>query len=202
MADITPNTIVLAITGASGSIYGIRLLQALMAQPVRVYLMVSPSGRKVMIHETGYGNTPLLSAIKENGARVHDKAELMEIMVEDMGVPVASGSFRHQGMVVAPCSMNTLAAIAAGITENSIHRAADVSLKERRPLILMPRETPFNLIHLRNMVRAAEAGAVIMPPCPGFYQKPATIEDLVDAVTARVLDHLGFVHELTPRWGG
>ena len=193
--------IVVAITGASGSIYGVRLVRALMTMPVGVYLIVSPSGRQVMMHETGYAKGPLERFLRESGAVFHESAKIDEIPPDDFSAPIASGSFRHDGMVIAPCSMNTLASIANGITDNGIHRAADVCMKERRPLILLPRETPLSLIHLKNMVRAAEAGAVVMPPSPGFYHRPQTVDDLVDGVVARVLDHLGFAHELSPRWG-
>jgi len=196
-----PKKIVVAITGASGSIYGVRLVRALMALPVRVYLVVSPSGRQVMMHEIAYAGDSMEMFLRGSGAVFHECAAIDEIRPDDFAAPMASGSFRHDGMVAAPCSMNTLAAIANGITDNGIHRAADVCLKERRPLILVPRETPLSLIHLKNMVRAAEAGAVIIPPSPGFYHRPQTIDDLVDTVVARILDHLGFTHDVSPRWG-
>lgn len=199
--ELTPRNIVVAVTGASGSIYGIRLVRALMHFPVRVHLAVSSSGRQVMAHETAYASGPLEAFLREDGTVFHEQAGINEISPNDFFAPIASGSFRHNGMVIAPCSMNTLAAIANGITDNLIHRAADVCLKERRTLILLPRETPLSLVHLKNMVRAAEAGAVIMPPCPGFYSRPATIEALVDSVVARILDHLGLPHDLSPRWG-
>ena len=201
MDELNQKKIVVAITGASGSIYGIRLVGALLTLPVRVYLVVSPSGRQVMIHETGYESGAFEVFLRGSGAIFHDQAMIDEIPADDFSAPMASGSFRHDGMVIAPCSMNTLAAIANGITDNGIHRAADVCLKERRPLILLPRETPLSLIHLKNMVRAAEAGAVIMPPSPGFYHRPRTIDNLVDGVVARIMDHLGFAHDLSPRWG-
>ncbi len=194
--------IVVAITGASGSIYGIRLARALASLPVRVFLAVSPSGLKVMTYETGYESGMFEMFLRKSGAIFHKSAKIDELRPDDFSALIASGSFRHDGMVIAPCSMNTLAAIANGITGNIIHRAADVCLKERRPLVLLPRETPFSLIHLKNMVRAAEAGAVIMPPSPGFYTRPATIDDLVDGIVARILDHLGFAHDLSPRWEG
>ncbi|RJP84500.1 MAG: UbiX family flavin prenyltransferase [Desulfobacteraceae bacterium] len=200
--ELNRKQIVVAITGASGSIYGVRLIKSLMTLPVKVYLVVSPSGRQVMMHETGYAEGPLDPFLREKGAIFHESAMIDELSPDDFSAPIASGSFQHDGMVVAPCSMNTLAAIANGITDNGIHRAADVCLKERRPLILLPRETPLSLIHLKNMVRAAEAGAVIMPPSPGFYHRPQTIDDLVDTVVARILDHLGLAHDLSPRWGG
>ena len=130
----------------------------------------------------------------------HARSALFEIAPDDFFAPVASGSFQHNGMVIAPCSMNTLAAVAAGMTHNVVHRAADVCLKEKRPLILLPRETPLSLIHLKNMTRAAKAGAVIMPPSPSFYSRPQNIDDLVDTVVARVMDHLDLAHNLCVRW--
>jgi flavin prenyltransferase len=193
--------IVIAICGASGAIYGIRLVAALMKMPVSVYLMISKSGRAVMAHETGFSHQSMELFLREKGFQFHEFAKIHEIEPDDFFAPFASGSFRHDGMVVAPCSMNTLAALSSGITNNLIHRAADVSLKEKRPLILVPRETPLNRIHLENMLRLTEAGATIIPAMPGFYHKPRTIEDLVDSVLSRVLDHLGFDNALSRRWG-
>jgi 4-hydroxy-3-polyprenylbenzoate decarboxylase len=199
--DLNRKKIVVAITGASGSIYGIRLVRALLTLPVRVYMVISLSGRQVMMHETEYQSGMMEMFLRESGVTFHEQAKVIEIPPNDFSAPIASGSFRHDGMVIAPCSMNTLAAIANGITDNLIHRAADVCLKERRPLILLPRETPVSLVHLKNMARAAEAGAVIMPPSPGFYHRPQTIDDLVDGIVARILDHLGFTHNVSSRWG-
>jgi 4-hydroxy-3-polyprenylbenzoate decarboxylase len=192
---------IVAITGASGGIYGLRLISALMAFPADVFVLMSSSGKSVLAHETDFSKGSLAAYLEQKGVKDHAAARLLEINADDFFAPMASGSFRHDGMAVAPCSMNTLAAVACGRTDNLIHRAADVCLKEKRPLILLPRETPLSLIHLKNMVRAAEAGAVILPPAPGFYTRPATIADLVDSVVARVLDHLGLDHELTARWG-
>ena len=192
---------IVAITGASGSIYGLRLVKALMTLPVSLYVLVSESGRQVMAHETDFKSGALADYLKQNDVVFHGMSELMEIDPSDSFAAVASGSFQHDGMVIAPCSMNTLAAISTGITNNLIHRAADVCLKEKRPLILLPRETPLSLIHLKNMTRAAKAGAIIMPPSPGFYNHPETIEDLVDTIVARVFDHLGLENDLAERWG-
>ncbi len=198
---------IVAITGASGSIYGLRLISALMKFPVELFVLISKSGRQVTVHETDFksgsfaGYFGKTGYLEKSGEAFHEQANLIEIDPSDFFAPIASGSFQHQGMVIAPCSMNTLAAISSGITDNLIHRAADVCLKEKRPLILLARETPFSLIHLKNMTRAAEAGAIIMPPSPGFYTRPTTIEDLVDSVLARVLDHLNIDHELSVRWG-
>ena len=192
---------IVAITGASGSIYGLRLISALMVFPVDLYVLMSKSGRQVTAHETDYTSGSLSGYLEQNGVVFHEQSTLREIDPSDFFAPIASGSFQHNGMVIAPCSMNTLAAISSGITDNLIHRAADVCLKEKRPLILMPRETPLSLIHLKNLTRVAEAGAIILPPSPGFYTRPRTIDDLVDSIVARVLDHLSLDHALSSRWG-
>jgi flavin prenyltransferase len=169
--------------------------------PVIVYLMISKSGRAVMAHETGFKDKSLEFFLKKNDFQFHEFSKIFEIDPDDFFAPFASGSFRHDGMVIAPCSMNTLAAIASGVTQNLIHRAADVCMKEKRPLILVPRETPLNRIHLENMLRLADAGAIILPAMPGFYHQPQTIEDLADSVISRVLDHLGIDNSLSRRWG-
>ena len=193
--------IVVAICGASGSIYGIRLLKALLKNPVNIYLIISNAGYKVLEHEAGYRGESFSSFLKDKGVVIHNDADLNIYEQDDFFAPPASGSFRNDGMVIAPCSMKTLGAIAAGIADNLIHRAADVNLKEKRPLILLPRETPLNLIHLKNMYVAAKAGATIMPPSPSFYSNPESISDLVDSVIARVLDHLKIEHDLVKEWG-
>lgn len=191
---------IVAITGASGSIYGLRLISELMKNPVELFVIMSEAGRRVAAHETGFSSGSVAGYLEKTNISNHEQASLIEIDPRDFFAPVASGSFQHHGMVIAPCSMSTLASVACGITDNLIHRAADVCLKEKRPLILLPRETPVSLIHLKNMTRAAEAGATIMPPSPGFYSRPKTIDDLVNSVVARVLDHLGLNHDLSPRW--
>ncbi|MCD4764554.1 MAG: UbiX family flavin prenyltransferase [Desulfobacterales bacterium] len=193
--------IVVAICGASGSIYGIRLLKALLKNPVNIYLIISSAGYKVLEHETGYSNESFSSFLKNKCIAFNKNAHLYTHDQDDFLAPPASGSFRNDGMVIAPCSMKTLGAIAAGIADNLIHRAADVNLKEKRPLILLPRETPLNIIHLKNMYVAAKAGATIMPPSPSFYSNPQNISDLVDSVIARVLDHLKIEHDLVKEWG-
>ncbi len=193
--------IIVAICGASGSIYGIRLLKALLNRPVNIYLIISNAGYKVLEHETGYKGESFSSFLKERGIIFHEKTCLNIYDQDDFFAPPASGSFGHDGMVIAPCSMKTLAAIASGMADNLIHRAADVSLKEKRPLIMLPRETPLGIIHLKNMYMAAKAGATIMPPSPSFYCNPKTISDLVDSVIARVLDHLKIKHDLFREWG-
>lgn len=193
--------IVVAICGASGSIFGIRLLKALLNRPVLVYLIISDAGQKVLEHETGYKGGSFESFLKEQEVVFHKEANLSMYDKDDLFAPPASGSFVHDGMVISPCSMKTLGAISSGIADNLIHRAADVSLKERRPLILLTRETPLSTIHLKNMYQAAISGATIMPPSPGFYSHPKTIFDLVDSVIARVLDHLKIKHDLMKQWG-
>lgn len=192
----------MAICGASGVIYGIRLIRALMAMPVETCLVISKAGQAILAHEAGFAHKSMADFFKDHPMTCHPGATLVELDPDDGFASIASGSFRHQGMVIVPCSMNTLAAVAAGITENLIHRAADVCLKEGRPLVIVPRETPLSVIHLQNMLRVAEAGAVILPPSPGFYLNPRTIEDLVDGVVARILDRLGFHHDIAPRWSG
>jgi 4-hydroxy-3-polyprenylbenzoate decarboxylase len=193
--------IVVAICGASGSIYGIRLLKALLRNPLEIYLIVSSAGYKVLEHEAGYRGESFSSFLKDKGVVIHNDADLNIYEQDDFFAPPASGSFRNDGMVIVPCSMKTLGAIASGIADNLIHRAADVNLKEKRPLILLPRETPLNLIHLKNMYMAAKAGATIMPPSPSFYSNPKNISELVDSVIARVLDHLKIEHDLVKEWG-
>jgi 4-hydroxy-3-polyprenylbenzoate decarboxylase len=194
-------TLVVAICGASGSIYGIRLLKELLIQPVHVYLLISNSGRLVLQHETDCQGDDMAAFLQARGISFHEAAKLSIYDENDFLAPPASGSFRHDGMVIAPCSMATLAHIAGGLADNLVHRAADVCLKEKRPLIVLPRETPLNRIHLCNMLKAAEAGCTILPPCPSFYNHPETINDLVDTVIARVLDHLGLPQTLQLQWG-
>ena len=186
--------------GASGSIYGIRLLKALLEKPVDIRLIISAAGEAVLRHETAYAGS-VTDLLQSQGVALHPDSLLEQYEPDNLFASPASGSFRHNGMVIAPCSMKTVGSIAAGIAGNLIHRAADVCLKERRPLILVPRETPLSLIHLKNMQQAAEAGARILPAAPSFYSRPQTIEDLVDTVVARVLDHLQIQHQIVPPWG-
>lgn len=198
-----PDTIALALTGASGAVYGLRLLECLLRAQRRVYLMLSQPAQVVIGMETEL-SLPGRSADLERFFR--DRYDLAEGQLRVFGkeqwtAPVASGSGAPRAMVVCPCTTGTLAAIAAGTSDNLIHRAADVVLKEGRKLILVPRETPFSVIHLENMLRLARAGAVILPPNPGFYHRPASIDELVDFIVARILDHLDIEHALLPRWG-
>ena len=183
-------TIVVAITGASGAVYGVRLLQRLQALPgVATHLVVSDAGWTSLRHETGCEP----SFVHALASQVHD--------ARDIGASIASGSFGASAMVVAPCSMRSLAAIAHGLTDNLVTRAADVMLKERRRLVLMVRESPLHLGHLRNMVAVTEMGAIVCPPMPAFYLHPRSIDDMVDAGVARVLDLIDLPHA-QPRWQG
>ncbi|NOY68425.1 MAG: UbiX family flavin prenyltransferase [Deltaproteobacteria bacterium] len=193
--------IIVAICGASGSIYAVNLLKILLAQPVRVHLMVSEAGRRVMAHEVPGFADDMAGLLTEQGAIFHEDACLRLYLPDDHGAGPASGSFAHDGMAVIPCSMNTLASIANGITANLIHRAADVTLKEGRKLLLCIRETPLSLIHIDNMARAARSGAVIMPLCPGFYFKPRTMDDLGRAMAERAAVHLGVLSDSFSQWG-
>lgn len=183
--------VLVAITGASGAVYGLRLLQALRATPgLEVHLVVSDAGWQTLHHELDAGPHTLRPLVHQ----LHDAA--------DIGAGPASGSFRCSGMVVAPCSMRTLAAIAHGLADNLVTRAADVMLKERRRLVLMARETPLHLGHLRNMTAVTEMGAIVCPPVPAFYLHPRTVDDIVDNSVARVLDLLDVPHALGQRWMG
>ena len=195
--------IAIAITGASGSQYALRLLDCLIEQDRDVHLMVSQAGQVVLRMETDL-EVPSRPQEAERFFTEYFGAEPGQIRVfgrQEWTAPVASGSNPPEAMVICPCTTGTLASIAAGVSSNLIDRAADVMLKERRKLILVVRETPFSVIHLENMLRLARAGATVMPANPGFYHRPASLDDLVDFLVARILDHLGVPHELTPRWG-
>ncbi len=196
---------ILAMTGASGGLYGLRLLNKLLQSGAQVSLSLSEAGALSLGIETGLklnAHAPDLKRLLE-GAQVEPSADVLSRLryenPRDIGARAASGSARHDGMVVAPCSMASLARIAHGLADDLIARAADVTLKERRPLILVTREMPLSLIHLRNMTLATEAGALIMHASPHFYHRPQTIEELVDTVVDRVLDHLNVPVE-TARW--
>lgn len=183
------NRYVIALTGASGMLYAQEVLRFFTARPdLELHCVISGAGEQVLQLELGLTPNDLVPR-----AVWH--------RVDDFTAPMASGSFRARAMVVVPCSMGTLGAVAQGVGRNLIHRAAEVFLKERRPLILVVRETPLSLIHLQNLTRAAAAGATIFPACPGFYHRPATLEDLARQFAGRILDHLGLEHQLGPRWG-
>lgn len=202
--DNSARCISLAFTGASGMQYGLRLLQCLLAAQMDTYVMVSKAARSVFAWELDVRLPARSSAladyfVRQFGAR---DSQVRVFGEEEWTAPVASGSGAPWAMIVCPCSMSTLSSIAAGSSHNLITRAADVVLKERRRLILVPRETPLSLIHLRNMTTLTEAGAMILPANPGFYHRPKSVEQLVDFVVARVLDHLEIAHDLGIRWGG
>lgn len=190
--------IVVAITGASGAPYAVRLLEALVVAERPVQLVLSSHGLRLLQTECDIGSADALRT--RIGGAAWDRW-ITTFDDGDRGAAPASGSALSAGMVICPCSMGTLSAIAVGASRSLVERAADVTLKERRPLILVPRETPLSAIHLENMLRVTRAGAVVMPAAPGFYHRPRTIEDLVNFVVARVLDHLGVPQQLAPRWG-
>ena len=195
--------VALAMTGASGMPYGLRLLECLLAAGERVQLMLSQPAQVVMAMET---ELKVPAAPRDAARFFSERYGAHEGQLEVYGkdqwtAPVASGSSAPRAMVVCPCTSGTLAAIANGSSDNLLERAADVVLKEQRKLILVPREMPLSAIHLEHMLKLARLGAVIMPACPGFYHRPQGISDLVDFVVARVLDHLDVAHELMPRWG-
>jgi 4-hydroxy-3-polyprenylbenzoate decarboxylase len=196
-------SVALAFTGASGMPYGVRLLECLLGAGTRVYLLYSQAAQIVARQEM---DLALPARAKDAEAHFAQRfgakpGQLTAFGREEWFAPVASGSNPPDAMVVCPCSMGTLAAIAQGLADNLIERAADVMLKESRKLVLVPRETPLSAIHLENMLRLARAGAVVLPANPGFYHHPQRVEDLVDFVVARVLDQIGVAHTLIPRWG-
>lgn len=181
--------VIVGITGASGAIYGLAALKALRIAGVETHLVVSRSGQITMAHETG--------------TKMSDLTTLADVVyrVDDIAAAISSGSFQTMGMIVAPCSVRSLAEIASGVTSSLLTRAADVVLKERRKLVLMVRETPFHLGHLRSMTQVTEMGAIVMPPVPAFYARPATLDDMVNHSVGRALDLLGINNDLVRRWG-
>jgi flavin prenyltransferase len=190
--------IVMAVTGASGAPYAVRLLEVLARAAQPVWLIVSSHGWRLLQTESGIADI--------HGLREHVGADAWDASVtvfddNDRGATPASGSAKVRAMVIVPCSMGTIASIAAGTSRSLVERAADVSLKERRPLLVVPRETPLSRIHLENMLRLTDAGAVVMPAAPGFYHQPERVEQLVDFVVQRMLDHLRVDVEIAPRWG-
>lgn len=201
MSDFGSSThpLVVAITGASGAPYAVRLVQQLVEHRVPTWLIVSSHGVRLLQTET---NLPDVAAL-----RLHVGASAFDACVRvfddvDRGAAPASGSALSRGMIICPCSMGTVSAIAQGSSRSLVERAADVALKERRPLLLVPRETPLSLIHLENMATVTRAGAIVMPASPGFYHQPSSVSDLVDFMVARMLDHVGVPHRIGHRWGG
>ena len=197
------DAIALAMTGASGAQYGLRLLERLLAAGERVYLMLSKPAQVVIGSETDLKLPGRTAEIERYLGEIYGGADgqLSVFGPEEWTSPLASGSATARAMAVCPCSMGTVASLAQGASRTLIERAGDVMLKERRPLIVVPRETPFSTIHLENLLRLSQAGALILPANPGFYHRPSRAEDLVDYIVARVLDHLGVEHSLGPRWG-
>lgn len=189
--------LVVGVTGASGAPYAVRLIRALVENQVPTSLIISSHGWRLFSLEAGVENE---SELKELIAGDWSRVQIFDN--KDRGAEPASGSAPTRGMVVCPCSMGTLAAIAGGHSRSLIERAADVTLKERQRLVLVPRETPLSEVHLRNMLAVSQAGAVVMPAAPGFYGSPRGIDDLVDFVVARILSHVGLPHQLGPRWTG
>ena len=194
--DMKP-PVILAITGASGAPYGLRLLEVLAMHRVVTWLLVSGHGWRLLEEECGIKDEAALK--KATGG---DWGTVAPFDDKDRGALPASGSVKTAGMVICPCSMGTVAALVHGTSRSLIERAGDVTLKERRPLILVPRETPLSLVHLRNLTLAAEAGAVVLPAAPGFYHRPREVRQLVDFVVQRVVDHLGLEIQLLKRWEG
>ena len=192
---------VVAMTGASGSVYGLKLVSELLRAGERVNLILTSAGCQVLYHEVGLDWS---ADIKEQRHEVQEYFASIAVdclAIDDFWAGAASGSAAADAMIIIPCSMGTAGRIAAGLSGNLLERAADVMLKERRPLVLVPRETPFNTIHLENLLRLSRAGAVVLPAMPGFYHGPEKIEDLVDFVVGKVLDQLDVQHSLFERWG-
>ncbi|AQR63920.1 aromatic acid decarboxylase [Aquaspirillum sp. LM1] len=198
----SPLTITLALTGASGLPYGVRLLEHLLAAGCRVWLLYSQAAQIVAQQEMQLTLPSQPKALQALWREQYGCGERLSVFGrEEWFAPPASGSNPADAMVVCPCSMGTLAAIAHGLSDSLIERAADVSIKEKRPLILVPRETPLSVIHLENLLSLARLGVVILPPSPGFYTHPTSVADMVDFVVARILDQLHIPHQLMPRWG-
>jgi flavin prenyltransferase len=198
-----PHRVTLAFTGASGAQYGLRLLQCLLAANAEVFVILSKAARVVIGTETDL-RLPAGTGAAETALREYVAVTTGRLVVcglEQWTAPVASGSGAPASMVVCPCSTGTLSAIACGASNNLIERAADVAIKEKRQLILVPREAPFSAIHLENMLKLARLGVTVMPAAPGFYHQPKSVDDLVDFIVARLLDHLGIPQTLLPRWG-
>lgn len=190
--------LVVAITGASGSIYAVRFLEAVLEQYDRIYLTITENAAMVIRTELGLDFPTEKMDTQALLGKYYEKVEILS--PHDLAAPPASGSVRHEGMVIIPCSMGTTGRIAAGISNDLVTRAADVCLKERKPLIMVVRETPLSLIHLRNLTALTEAGATILPAAPAFYCRPKTVEDMVSFVVARVMQQLGLEQALVPEW--
>ncbi len=204
MSGESKQSVALAITGASGAIYATRTLAALLERGIHVELVISDYGRRLLRDELGDAAAVerLMPYLKEQYGVGVENGSMTVLSNRDLGATIASGSHGCRGMAIVPCSMKTLAAVAHGLSRNLIERAADVMLKERRPLIIVPRETPMSLMQLRNMVSCAEAGAIMMPAMPAFYQLPQSLDHLADFMAGKILSALGFEHNLYPAWTG
>jgi len=189
LRTVSPQRLIVAITGATGAIYGMRMLEMLRDAAIETHLVISPWGRRTLIHETAHTVDEV------------QRLATVTYLANDQGAAISSGSFLTMGMAIVPCSMRTLAAVAHGLGDNLIHRAADVVLKERRRLLLAPREAPLSEIHLDNMLKLSRMGVVICPPMPGFYQRPESIDDLVNHSVVRMLDQFGIHVDGPGRWG-
>lgn len=195
-----PRRWAVGITGASGAVYGISLCRELLKAGIDVHLVISEAGWRVLKEELGWNATKRADAVSEAFGGI-EGGELVYYPPGDIGAAIASGSFRCEGMVVVPCSMGTLSAIAHGSSDNLMTRAADVAMKEGRPLLLVPRETPLNAVHLENMLKLARIGVRIIPAMPAFYQGPQSLEDVVRFMTGKIMDVMGLDHHLYSRWG-
>jgi flavin prenyltransferase len=204
MAAETGPSIAIAVTGASGAVYATRTIAALLARSVHIDLVISDYGRRLLRDELGDGAVPekLIAYLSTKYGEAVQAGTVTLHGNRDLGATIASGSHRCSGMAIVPCSMKTLAGVAHGLSRNLVERAADVMLKERRRLVIVPRETPMSLPQLKNMVLCAEAGATILPAMPAFYQQPASIDDLADFMAGKILSALGFDHDLYPPWTG
>ena len=189
LRTVSPQRLIVAITGATGAIYGMRMLEMLRDAAIETHLVISPWGRRTLIHETAHTVDEV------------QRLATVTYLANDQGAAISSGSFLTMGMAIVPCSMRTLASVAHGLGDNLIHRAADVVLKERRRLLLAPREAPLSEIHLDNMLKLSRMGVVICPPMPGFYQRPESIDDLVNHSVVRMLDQFGIHVDGPGRWG-
>lgn len=189
LRTVSPQRLIVALTGATGAIYGVRMLEMLRDAAIETHLVISPWGRRTLIHETAHTVDEV------------QRLATVTYLANDQGAAISSGSFLTMGMAIVPCSMRTLAAVAHGLGDNLIHRAADVVLKERRRLLLAPREAPLSEIHLDNMLKLSRMGVVICPPMPGFYQRPESIDDLVNHSVVRMLDQFGIHVDGPGRWG-
>ncbi len=198
MNDAAGLPIVVAVTGASGAPYAVRLLQALVVARQQIWLIVSGHGLRLLATEV---DIPTIAALRERVGADGWDAHVTLYDDTDRGARPASGSARSAAMVICPCSMGTISAVAHGSSRSLVERAADVCLKERRRLIVVPRETPLSEVHLENMLRLTRAGAIVLPAAPGFYHRPAHVADLVDFIVARILDQLGVSNDIVPRWG-